>query len=56
MDNTKSIESTYKHKSGYFKCKLKSEKELQFAKSNPKQTKLNFGSKINYQVQDSKIK
>lgn len=53
MDNIKSKES-YKHKSGYFKRKLKSEKVLQLAKSNPKQSKLNFSTQINNQVKDCK--
>jgi len=46
MENEKSTESNYKHKSGYTKRKLKLERELQAAKTNPKQSKLNFSSKI----------
>lgn len=45
MENGKSSESTYKHKSGYTKRKLKIERELQAAKTNPKQSKLNFSTK-----------
>lgn len=36
----------YKHKSGSNKRKLQSERELQAAKNNPNQTKLNFKTKI----------
>jgi len=46
MENEKSSKSNYKHKSGYTKRKLKLERELQAAKTNPKQSKLNFSSKI----------
>lgn len=46
METKKSCESTCKHKTGCTKRKLKLESELQAAKTNPKQAKLNFSTNI----------
>jgi len=46
MENEKRSESNYNHKSGYIKLKLKLERELQAAKINPKQSKLNLSPKM----------
>ncbi|KAL4147901.1 hypothetical protein QTP88_002228 [Uroleucon formosanum] len=46
MENEKSGDSNYKHKSGYTKRKWKLDRELKAAKTNLKQSKLKFSSKI----------
>ena len=56
MENEKNSESTYKHKSGYTKRKLKLERELQAAKTDPKQSKLNFNITISECFNNNKLK